>query len=37
VPALVVNGRYVTGVSQAGGESQLFALLNELIETSRQQ
>ena len=37
VPALVVNGRYVTSVSQAGGESQLFALLNELIETSRQQ
>ena len=37
VPALVVNGRYVTGVSQAGGESQLFALLNGLIETSRQQ
>ena len=37
VPALVVNGRYVTGVSQAGGESQLFALLSELIETSRQQ
>lgn len=36
VPALVVNGRYVTGVSQAGGESELFALLNQLIETSRQ-
>ena len=36
VPAFVVNGRYVTGVSQADSESQLFALLNELIETSRQ-
>jgi thiol:disulfide interchange protein DsbA len=36
VPALVVNGQFVTGVSQAGGEDQLFKLLNELIEKSRQ-
>lgn len=36
VPALVVNGQFVTGVSQAGGESQLFQLLDELIEKSRQ-
>jgi protein dithiol oxidoreductase (disulfide-forming) len=36
VPALVVNGRYVTSVSQAGGERQLFELLNELIEASRE-
>lgn len=35
VPALVVNGRYVTGVSQAGGPDQLFELLNHLIEKSR--
>lgn len=36
VPALVVNGRYVTGVSQAGGEQKLFKLLNQLLEISRQ-
>ncbi|MEC8695158.1 MAG: thiol:disulfide interchange protein DsbA/DsbL [Pseudomonadota bacterium] len=36
VPALVVNGQFVTGVSQAGGESRLFQLLDELIEKSRQ-
>lgn len=35
VPAMVVNGQYVTGVSQAGGEQQLFELLNHLIEKSR--
>ena len=35
VPAIVVNGRYVTGVSQAGGEYQLFKLMNELIEKSK--
>ena len=35
VPAIVVNGRYVTGVSQAGGEGQLFKLMNELIEKSK--
>ena len=36
VPALIVNGQFVTGVSQAGGESRLFQLLDELIEKSRQ-
>ena len=36
VPALVVNGKFVTGVSQAGGEFQLFQLLDDLIEKSRQ-
>lgn len=36
VPAFVVNGRYVTGIAQAGGEDQLFDLLDELIEKSRQ-
>jgi thiol:disulfide interchange protein DsbA len=30
VPLLLVNGKYATDVSSAGGESQLFALLNEL-------
>ncbi|MDB9862241.1 thiol:disulfide interchange protein DsbA/DsbL [Litorivicinus sp.] len=37
VPALVVNGRYVTGVAQAGSESKLFELLDFLIEKSRSQ
>ncbi len=36
VPALVVNGQFVTGVSQAGGEEKLFQLLDELIEKSRE-
>ena len=36
VPALVVNGQFVTGVSQAGGEDRLFELLDQLIEKSRQ-
>ena len=36
VPALVVNGQFVTGVSQAGGDDQLFQLLDQLIEKSRQ-
>jgi len=36
VPAFVVNGRHVTGITQAGGESQLFDLLDELIKKSRQ-
>jgi protein dithiol oxidoreductase (disulfide-forming) len=30
VPTFVVNGKYVTGVGDAGGEPQLFALLEEL-------
>ena len=37
VPAFVVDGRYVTGVSQAGGEQNLFKLLNQLIDKSRKQ
>ncbi len=37
VPALVVNGTYVTSVSQAGGEAALFEVLNHLIEKSRTQ
>lgn len=35
VPALVVDGRYVTGVGQAGSQQALFAVLNELIEKRR--
>jgi len=31
-----VDGRFVTGVSQAGGEDQLFKLLDDLVEKSRQ-
>jgi hypothetical protein len=27
---MIVNGKYKTDVSDAGGESQLFALINEL-------
>lgn len=30
VPTLIVNGKYKTAVSEAGGEPQLFALINEL-------
>jgi protein dithiol oxidoreductase (disulfide-forming) len=30
VPVMVVNGKYKTDVSDAGGESQLFTLINEL-------
>ena len=35
VPAIVVNGRYVTDVSKAGGEDKLFQLINELVDKSR--
>lgn len=35
VPAVVVNGKYVTGVAQAGGEKHLFKLLDYLIKQSR--
>jgi len=30
VPTIVVNGKYVTDVSMAGGQQQLIALINEL-------
>lgn len=30
VPTLIVNGKYKTAVSDAGGEPQLFTLINEL-------
>ena len=31
VPAIVVNGKYVTGAQQAGGYDQLFELVNFLV------
>ncbi len=31
VPVVIVNGKYKTDVSDAGGEPQLFALINELV------
>lgn len=30
VPTVIVNGKYKTAVSEAGGEPQLFSLINEL-------
>ena len=35
VPLIVVNGRYVTNVSQAGGTSQLLALIDDLASDVR--
>jgi len=29
-PTIVVNGKYVTDVSMAGGEDQLFQVINQL-------
>ncbi|NLG75608.1 MAG: hypothetical protein GX535_05190 [Xanthomonadaceae bacterium] len=31
VPLLIVNGKYATDLGSAGGEANLFALLNELV------
>lgn len=31
VPTIVVNGKYTTGVEQAGGKKELFQLINELV------
>jgi thiol:disulfide interchange protein DsbA len=35
VPSFVVNGKYKTSLSAAGGEERLFALLNRLIAEER--
>lgn len=35
VPTLVINGKYSTGVTQAGGEGQLFALIEELAASEK--
>ncbi len=32
VPAVVVNGKYVTGADMAGGETRLFEVINFLVE-----
>ncbi|MDX1487034.1 MAG: thiol:disulfide interchange protein DsbA/DsbL [Acidiferrobacterales bacterium] len=37
VPAITVDGRYKTDVSMAGGPQQLMALVNYLIDQSRQE
>ena len=31
VPAILVDGKYLTSVSQAGGQSELFAVIDELV------
>lgn len=35
VPTFIVNGKYVTGAAEAGGEPQLFETLNKLIAQER--
>ena len=37
VPAIIVDGKYRTSVSMAGGERELFEVVNALIEMSRRQ
>lgn len=37
VPLLTVNGKYVTDVGRAGGQSNLLALLNDLAASERRQ
>lgn len=31
VPAIVVNGKYITGITEAGGQDKLFELVNYLV------
>jgi thiol:disulfide interchange protein DsbA len=35
VPAIVVNGKYITGVTEAGGRDQLFEVIDFLIEKEK--
>ncbi len=35
VPTFVINGKYVTSLSSAGGEERLFAVIDKLIATER--
>lgn len=35
VPLMVVNGKYITSVSDAGGEAQLIALVNDLAASEK--
>ncbi len=37
VPFVVINGKYTTDVSQAGGEEQLTALINDLAAAEHHQ
>ncbi len=37
VPLIVINGKYTTGVVEAGGEEQLIALINDLAATEHRQ
>ena len=37
VPFVVINGKYTTDVSEAGGEEQLMALINDLAATEHHQ
>ncbi len=32
VPALIINGKYRTGVTESGGNSKVFKVVNELVE-----
>lgn len=32
VPAVLVDGKYLTSVSQAGGQAELFEVINQLVE-----
>lgn len=32
VPAILVDGKYLTSVSQAGGQAELFQVINQLVE-----
>jgi len=34
VPSIVVDGRFLTGAGQAGGQKELFELVNHLVELS---
>ena len=36
VPTMIVNGKYSTGVSQAGGSGALLTLVNDLAASERQ-
>ena len=37
VPAIIVDGRFVTGAGQAGGQKQLFELINHLVELATEE
>jgi thiol:disulfide interchange protein DsbA len=37
VPFIVINGKYTTGVVEAGGEEQLIALINDLAASEHRQ